>query len=105
MTMTNHKRYIFSVVASFAFVAAVSATVSLVVYPYGIHDLVRIEGFNALKPEEQSNLRLSKAYGIAELAPKVIVLGNSRVDTGFDVELAAEVAGTEIFNAGLPGSR
>jgi hypothetical protein len=104
MTMTDHRTYIFSVLASFAMVAAASATVSLVVDPYGVHDLVRVEGINALKPEQQSNLRLSKAYRISDLAPQVIVLGNSRVDTGFDVELAAQVAGKDIYNAGLPGS-
>ncbi|MDH3790652.1 MAG: hypothetical protein OEU09_11665 [Rhodospirillales bacterium] len=102
--MTDHKKYISSVFAVFAIVAAGSATVSLVVDPYGVHDLLRIEGFNALKPEAQSNLRLAKAYNIRALAPEVIVLGNSRVDTGFDVEWASTVAGSKVYNAGLPGS-
>jgi len=58
--------------------------VNLIVDPYGLHQLVTIEGVNNPKPKMEKHEKLLKAYLVAEKQPQTIVLGTSRADFGID---------------------
>ncbi len=102
--MNGDKKFLIGVVAVVIALALVSAAVNLVIDPYGVHRLVEIEGFNAVKPSAQGNLRLAKAYNITSQSPEGVLLGNSRVEQGFNPAGASVRFHRSIYNAGLPGS-
>src|SRR4030042_578707 len=54
------------------------------VNPYGIYDSPGIEGFNKLKPELTTHLRMTKAYAVRRIKPSAICLGTSRAEVGID---------------------
>ncbi|MFK5948608.1 MAG: hypothetical protein QM500_07560 [Methylococcales bacterium] len=57
---------------------------NLIVDPYGIHDIITINGFNSPKSEMQKHEKLFKAYMAGKIEPKSVVLGTSRADFGID---------------------
>ncbi len=52
--------------------------------PYGIFNSPHLEGFNALKPEFNSHLRMAKAYAVRQSKPSAIILGTSRAEFGIN---------------------
>ncbi|MGO1117641.1 hypothetical protein ACTL6U_03010 [Rhodovibrionaceae bacterium A322] len=102
--MRSYKSYMTTILITVIALGFFSLAVSLIIDPYGIHRLVSIEGINANKPEADTNIRLVKAYGVRLVRPNTIVLGNSRVEDGFDTDLFAEVLDVNVYNLGLPGS-
>ncbi len=97
-------RYGVRVMAVFAGILAAAGLVNLVIDPYGIHRIVSIAGINAIKPVADTNISLIKAYQVRNLAPQVILLGNSRVESGFDAGLLSEQFGGVVYNNALPGA-
>ena len=61
---------------------------NLTVDPYGIYNLVVIEGFNDVKPPNNQQ-RMVKTLQLRKLRPKGIILGSSRTDFGLDPEHVA----------------
>jgi len=57
-------------------------SINLSVDPYGMFHLWDKPGFNQNRPAQFNRVRLMKAYDVRRLAPKVIVLGSSRVHLG-----------------------
>ncbi len=82
----------------------VAGAINLIVDPYGIHRIVSIDGFNALKPVADRNVSLLKAYQVRTVEPDAILLGNSRVEMGFDADLFSDHFGQTIYNSAIPGA-
>ena len=62
---------------------------NLTVDPYGIYNLVVIEGVNNVKPPWDSQERMVKTLQLRKLRPKGIILGSSRTNFGLDPEHVA----------------
>lgn len=53
-----------------------------VVDPFGIYEAVDLLGFNEWKPEKYTHVRLLKAFELARIKPRAVVLGTSRTQIG-----------------------
>ena len=62
---------------------------NLTVDPYGIYNLVVIEGVNNVKPPWDSQERMVKTLQLRKLRPEGIILGSSRTGFGLDPEHVA----------------
>ena len=83
----------------------VSATINLLVDPYGYFQLLRISGFNLVKPRPGHDMFEIKRAAVERVHPDALILGNSRAEVGFDPEHAAWSArGLSAYNFALPGS-
>jgi hypothetical protein len=101
----SHARYllVWGTLAA-ACIGLVAAT-NLLVDPYGIFGFINQDGFNRLKPHAGANGVMSKAYQIQRATPRTLLLGNSRVEVGFDPESPAWPQNARpVFNLGLPGT-
>src|SRR5687767_10753415 len=57
------------------------------------------------KPRVYQQARIAKTYAMARVRPKTLLLGNSRIEAGFDPESAAfPAAARPVFNGGRAGS-
>ena len=73
--------------------------------PYGMNGLVEVEGVNTVKPRSYTHGRMAKrARAERVVGPRTALLGNSRVDVGFDPlsDLWPERL-QPIVNLGIPG--
>jgi hypothetical protein len=96
--------------AVFAGVAMMSATailaLTMIVDPFGLIELVQIDGFNAAKPHMFSNARLVKTHYIRRVKPRGLILGSSRADVGLNADHAGwPPAARPVFNASFPSAR
>ncbi|TWU54491.1 hypothetical protein Poly51_32100 [Rubripirellula tenax] len=72
--------------------------------PYIRFATSRVEGWNAKKPKAIRQVRMTKAYGVARGNFKMLLLGNSRVDIGFDPSSSAMPSRFRpAYNLGQPG--
>lgn len=65
-----------------ALLAAV-ASFNAVVDPFGMNLLVQEKGFNSVKPDIYTRVRLFKAYEVTRVRPQSLILGTSRSQIGF----------------------
>ncbi len=87
-----------------ATICAVCA-INLVIDPYGVYGLVRLDGFNNVKVRAQQRGLLSKSYNLVRVGPKSLVLGNSRAEIGFDPDHPGWPADAKpVYNFALPGA-
>jgi hypothetical protein len=96
--------------AVFVGVAMTAATailaLTVIVDPFGLNELVQIDGFNTAKPHMFSNARLVKAYYIRRIKPRGLILGSSRADVGLNADHAGwPAAARPVFNASFPSAR
>ena len=56
--------------------------VNLLVDPFGIYDMPRIDGFNAIKVDVDKHIRLAKAVQVRNVLPKTVIVGSSRAMLG-----------------------
>lgn len=78
----SFKKHMLVFVLTVAVILLASATVNVVVDPFGMYRLVELEGFNDSKPAIYHRVRLLKAYEVRRIKPQSIVLGTSRVHLG-----------------------
>ena len=99
------KRYLTVwIVVTVALLAAV-ALLNIVVDPYGLYRIVDAPGFNAIKPKSGPHGSMVKAYQVVRVAPRALILGNSRAEVGFDPERFARLVDRRpAFNLALPGT-
>ncbi len=77
---------------------------NLVVDPLDVFGMPKIQGFNAVKSDVESHVRLAKALQVRRLKPKTVVVGSSRALLGLDPESAAWPAGSApVYNLSLYG--
>ena len=70
--------------------------------PYAVYGSPKIKNFNALKPEETTHARTSKAYLVRRLKPEAIILGTSDAEWGIDPDHPGW-SYHPVFNLGIPG--
>jgi len=96
--------YALTTLAAAISIALATAVVSVVIDPYGLFDLVRIDGINAKKAYAYTHKHLAKQTRALRLQPKTVLLGNSRVDVGFDPQSLGWPASMQpVANLGIPG--
>lgn len=81
--------------------AAIAAFVGIV-DPYGIYGLVRLDGFNAIKPGLSRYQAEIKQELALRIKPQLVILGNSRAEIGFDPQAIA-TSGIG-YNLAIPGT-
>lgn len=92
-----------AVVAGLAIAAALALNV--VVDPYRIVGTPTIAGLNEVKPRASQRRAAGKRLQVLRVAPRTLVLGNSRAEVGFDPESDAwPAAARPIYNLALPGT-
>lgn len=65
-------------------VLGIVLAVNLIVDPYGLFQLVLVEGINSPKPKMEKHEKLLKAYLLPKIKPQTIILGTSRADFGIN---------------------
>ena len=105
---TRWRKYLQWLLGVAVFLLLLVACTNAVIDPYDIHRWVRIEGLNAVKTEEHKDGgRVSVGHAIATNTYDSLLLGNSRMRTGFlndydllpGVELNAALDGANIFES------
>ena len=94
------------VVAAVVWACLSMACIALSVFadPYRMFATPAIPGLTALKPRIYEQAALAKTYQLERVRPRTLLLGNSRVENGFDPQ--SEVwpkSWQPVFNAGLAG--
>jgi len=103
--MAEQKRYLRTWVAAALCLLLCVAAVNLAVDPYGFFRLVIIDGFNAAKPSALLHGQLIKPYLLHTIAPKTLILGDSRSEVGFDPASPLWPEDLKpVFNMGSPGT-
>lgn len=98
------RRHLAIVLLTSAISLAVVAGAAAIVDPYGLNGWVRMEGINFVKPASYLQVGPAKARRFARANPATVILGNSRVDIGFDPESPAWPAPFRpLYNFGIPG--
>lgn len=87
-----------------ALLLAISVSITVAVDPYNYFHGKRWDGINAKKPAAYAHAAWAKQRLARRLAPRAIILGNSRMDIGFDPESPAWPTGVRpVFNLAVPG--
>lgn len=80
----------------------IAAAANLLVDPYDVTRLVRVSGFNRLKPAEWENARRHKPFDLLRGHYDTAVIGTSQVERGVDPDAPALHAhGIALYNLGL----
>ncbi|AVR98387.1 hypothetical protein [Pseudoduganella armeniaca] len=96
-------RYLRWLGATMLAAAAAVALMVLLVDPYGLYGWVDVAGFNRVKAplaRYQNEIKLARAL---RLRPQVVLVGNSRVEAGFDPDGPA-LRGANAINLGIAGT-
>ncbi len=84
---------------------ALTAAVTWLVDPYGLHDSPRWSGINTLKPRPDRSLGVIKLVNALRMRPDALILGNSRADIGFDPKVFIQRGlAQRPYNLAIPGS-
>jgi hypothetical protein len=99
------KRYLWALLLFTLGFLALVAGVNAVVDPYGIHRLADLPGVNQSKPTIGEHGPAYKAYQVARVQPRGLILGNSRAESGFDPQHPAWPQDARpVFNLALRGT-
>jgi hypothetical protein len=89
---------------SFLAFCIVAFALTASVDPYCVFGVRQIAGWNRLKPDAYHRAAAAKTYLLERAAPTTLLLGNSRIDVGFDPESEQwPKTMRPVFNAGLDG--
>ena len=103
--MSRRHRFAWIWLIAFAGVMLGTAAFNFLVDPYGLHDVPRWSGFNAVKPRPERSAEDIKLAAALDRRPDAVILGNSRADIGFDPASPAwQGVAKQPFNLGVPGS-
>src|ERR1700680_698269 len=91
-------------VATACGLALLTIGLALWVDPYRMYGTPETPGWTALKPRIYEQIGIAKTYQLDRVAPTTLLLGNSRVEIGFDPESRLWPAGAQpVFNAAQAG--
>ena len=103
--MPSATRYLQVLFISTVTLMTVVALLNLVVDPYGIFRIVKLDGFNRIKSQAGQRAEMFKRRGLERAHPNTVILGNSRAEIGFDPESPSWPATARpVFNLALPGT-
>ncbi|MEM8799992.1 MAG: hypothetical protein AAGF15_07935 [Pseudomonadota bacterium] len=102
----SFSRYLVALIVCSALFLTLAGSLAWLVDPYYVHSSPRIEGFNKIKPHAQDLGNETKITLAIRRNPATLLIGNSRIDIGFDPDmLATEIPSIPrpISNVGVPG--
>ncbi len=82
------------------------ATIALAIWvdPYRMYGTAPVHGWTELKPRSYEQAEIAKTYQLERIKPETLLLGNSRVEVGFDPDsLLWPSEARPVFNAALAG--
>jgi hypothetical protein len=90
--------------ATVAVLAVVALALTIAVDPYRMFGTPTVPGWTALKPRATEQLGIAKTYQLERIAPKTLLLGNSRTEIGLDPASGVfSDAQRPVFNAAFAG--
>ncbi len=100
----TYTRYLTWMLATALIVLLTVVAFNIAVDPYGIFDQPRRPGFNALKPYAGDRGRIAKIHQVIAVAPRGLIVGNSRTEMGLNPENACwPRKGQPVYNISIPG--
>jgi len=97
------RRFTTLLLSTAAAVVAGCGMFNALVDPYGLFRWVEQPGFNAIKPRATQTSTAFKFRVIDVTMPQTLLLGNSRVEMGWDPELLPKARFGRVANVALPG--
>lgn len=98
------KRYLLWMSTTIIVLAFLSVALGVLVDPYRMFGTPVVIGWTALKPRIYEHTGIAKTYQLERTAPRTVLLGNSRVEVGFDPASPEWPANARpVFNAGEAG--
>ncbi len=105
LNVTARRRFALLWLACFSLLLCLCFGFSYVVDPWGLHGLPRWQGFNAVKLRPDRSIGDIKLAAALAARPDAIILGNSRMDIGFDPAAPAwRGIADRPYNLGVPGA-
>jgi hypothetical protein len=96
--------YLGTLFGTIALLAVLTVVLTTFVDPYRMFGTPTVRGLTELKPRASEQMDIAKTYQLERIAPKTLLLGNSRTEIGLDPsssELPAEQR--PVFNAAYAG--
>ena len=100
---SDARRFLIRLLATAAAVVVGCGLFTAVVDPYGLFRWVDVPGFNAIKPRASQMGTAFKYRVIDFVEPQTLLLGNSRVEMGWDPAQLPPAAFGRAANVALPG--
>lgn len=98
------ERYILWVAGTIVVLTALSILLDVLVDPYRVFGTPVVAGWTRLKPQIYEHTGVAKTYQLEKVSPRTVLLGNSRVEVGFDpTSLEWPADARPVFNAGEAG--
>ena len=76
--------YLGTLFGTIALLAVVTAVFTVLVDPYRMFGTPTVRGWTELKPRAAEQMGIAKTYQLERIAPKMLLLGNSRTEIGLD---------------------
>jgi len=97
-------RYLAALAGTIVALAACTATVTILIDPYNLFGTPRIAGFNRFKPQAYNRGVAAKTALLERTHPRTLLLGNSRLEIGFNPQSAEWPASMQpVFDGALGG--
>ena len=94
------RRYIAWMLGTVLTLAMLAIALTVFADPYYLFGTPRIGGLNALKPRVYQQASLAKTTQLERMHPATLLLGNSRIEIGFDPDSSAwPTSAQPVFNA------
>ena len=96
--------YLLMAAGTIVVLALATIVFTIVVDPYRMFGMPTVRGLTELKPRAAEQMGIAKTYQLERIAPKTLLLGNSRTEIGLDPmspQFPAEQR--PVFNASYPG--
>lgn len=98
------RRFVSRLAVSLAAFLAGLGLLNATIDPHGLHRWIDVEGLNHIKPRANQSPEPFKYRAVEVIAPRTLLLGNSRVEMGWNPDdLPSERFGAAV-NAAIPGS-
>ena len=96
--------YLWTVFGTIALLAVVTVVFTVFVDPYRMFGTPTVRGLTELKPRAAEQMGIAKTYQLERIAPKMLLLGNSRTEIGLDPTSSQFPAEQRpVFNAAYAG--
>ncbi len=96
--------YLLMVAGTIVALALGTIVFTILVDPYRMFDTPTVPGLTELKPRAAEQMGIAKTYQLERIAPKTLLLGNSRTEIGLDpMSPRFPAEQRAVFNASYPG--
>lgn len=104
MQIQKYSRYNALLLGATLVLLSLATGIAILIDPYGYYHGARWSGINEIKPKAYVHARLTKQTFAQRANPRTVILGNSRMDIGFDPLSPVWPAELRpIFNFAIPG--